>query len=441
MGPRQLNPPPGMKILLVNKFHYLRGGSETYYFGLADLLRQAGHEVACFAMQDARNLPCPQSSYFVSNIDYRTPARSGLRQLKAGAALFYSWEARRQFEKLLLHFRPDVIHLGLVHRQITFSILDAARPFNIPVVFSLHDLAWLCPCYTMLSNGVPCQRCLHGSLWNCVRGRCVQGSFAKSALGAMEGAFNRMRRYANRIDLFIAQCQRYKQLHLEGGFPEESIAVIPNFLPFDVLPTPHAPVAPSSPYLLYFGRLSPEKGLLRLLQAYASLGPAAMPLHLDGQGPMHSALVQHIQDLHLQDRVHLRWSANRDELQTELRQCHAVVLPSEWEENAPYSLIEAMTLGIPTLATRTGGFPEFIRDNQTGFLCDVGSTPALALALQRLCALSPEEYARISIAARTSALRQFSRETFIRTLTQQYERLRQRKGPTSFPAPTSARIC
>jgi len=426
-----------MKILLVNKFHYLRGGSEAYYFGLADLLRQAGHDVACFAMQDSRNRPCPQSPYFVSNIDYRAPTLSGLQQLKAGVSLFYSWEARHQFQKLLLHFRPDVIHLGLVHRQITFSILDAAHPFNIPVVFSLHDLAWLCPCYTMLSNGIPCQRCLHGSLFNCVRGKCVQHSFAKSAIGAMENAFNRLLRYANRIDLFIAQCHRYKQLHIEGGFSEEAITVIPNFHPFDPLPTPHAPVAQPSPYLLYFGRLSPEKGLMRLLDAYASLGPTAMPLHLDGQGPLHSALVQHIQDLHLQDRVHLRCSTNRDELHAELRQCHGVILPSEWEENAPYSLIEAMIMGIPTLATRTGGLPEFICDNQTGFLCDVGNTSALALGLQRLCTLSPEEYARISIAARTSALRQFSRETFIQTLAQQYEHLRKQKGPTCFPAPTS----
>ena len=122
---------------MVNKFHYLKGGSETYHFAVGESLEAAGCEVAWFAMEDPKNLPCKQSRYFVSASDYNGKT-SPLKKAKDGLSLIYSNEAKRKFNELLEDFKPDVIHLNLVHRQLTFSILDAPylKTHLVPVIYT-----------------------------------------------------------------------------------------------------------------------------------------------------------------------------------------------------------------------------------------------------------------------------------------------------------------
>lgn len=113
-----------MKIILVNKFHYLKGGSETYYFGLAEGLKALGHEVHYFAMEGPDNVPCEDEDLFVSSKDYNGPT-SFAQKINAAASLVYSKEAKHKFQALCERVQPDIVHMNLVHRQITLSILDA----------------------------------------------------------------------------------------------------------------------------------------------------------------------------------------------------------------------------------------------------------------------------------------------------------------------------
>lgn len=137
-----------MRVLLVNKFHYLKGGAETYNFALAEGLRSLGHEVAFFSMRHPDNLPCAQERYFVERREYNG-GTSPLKKAADGLALVYSREARRRFQELCAEFRPDVVHMSNVHRQITLSILDAPylREGRVPVVYTAHDYILCCPAY------------------------------------------------------------------------------------------------------------------------------------------------------------------------------------------------------------------------------------------------------------------------------------------------------
>ena len=128
-----------MKVLLVNKFHYLKGGSETYYFGLGRLLKEKGCEVVYFSMKDDRNVPCAQEKYFVNHVDYNSPM-SPVQAVAASAKLLYSFEAKRKFEKLLIDEKPDIIHLNIFQSQLSGSIVEAAYKRHIPIVYTAHDL-------------------------------------------------------------------------------------------------------------------------------------------------------------------------------------------------------------------------------------------------------------------------------------------------------------
>ena len=162
-----------MKVLLINKFHYMKGGSETYYFGQADALKAKGHEVIFFSMDDERNVPCAQNKYFAPNVEY-VDQQGFFNKVKAVKNFVYSTKAAQKMEELIESEHPDVAHIGLLHRQITFSVVSVLKKHNIPIVMTMHDLIFACPCYTMLVNGKPCEDCVDGSVLNCVKKKCIK---------------------------------------------------------------------------------------------------------------------------------------------------------------------------------------------------------------------------------------------------------------------------
>jgi len=221
-----------MKILLVNKYFNMHGGSETYFFGLADLLRQAGHEVIFFAMQDEKNLPCEQSAYFVSNVEFNGEL-TATQKLKAAFRMVYSFEAKKKISALIEKEKPDIIHINLFHRVLTASIVDAAKKHGIPVVFTMHDLNCVCPNHVMLDHGKICEACLHGNYWNCVKRVCFKDSRAKCLMAAIESDFNKRSGLYRKIDLFITPSECYKNKLEASGLTKSPIVHMKNFLPAD----------------------------------------------------------------------------------------------------------------------------------------------------------------------------------------------------------------
>ena len=407
-----------MKILLVNKFHYRKGGSETYYFALAEALRRAGHQVIFFAMDSKKNLPCEQAQYFVTNVEYNGP-QVAAAQLKSGLKLLYSHEAKQKFAALLAAEKPDVVHLNLVHRQITLSVVDAAKAAGVPVVFTQHDLICVCPNYTCLAPDGICEDCLKGNFAPCVKKRCVKGSRAKSLLAAAEAVLYRMRGSYNKIDCYITPSGFYRDLLQRAGFTKAPIRHIPNFLPGG---TVFAPVpCEAQAKLLYLGRLTPEKGVPTLLNALAACPDAC--LEIAGEGPQRAELEQQVRDLGLGDRVKFLGFLTGQPLTERLNACRAVVLPSEWYENGPYSVMEALAAGKPVLGSRIGGIPEMVQEGQTGFLFRPGDAEDLAAAIGRLYGLTEEGYQALCRSAAAFAAETFSEEAYLAQLLPIYERL------------------
>lgn len=423
-----------MRVLLVNKFHYRKGGSETYYFALADALRSLGHEVFFFAMEDPKNEPCDQAKYFVSAKDYNGPS-SISEKIGAVTSFFYSKEAKEKFEALCEDVRPDVVHMNLVHRQITFSILDASylREHRVPVVWTAHDYIAVCPNYTMLDGvGNVCDACVGGNSVNCLRRKCVKGSTAKSALAMLEAKYLSATRAYEKIDRIICPSQFLGSKMVEGGFPEQQLVWMPNFLTDEVVFDLEAnPVGEAGhPYFVYFGRLAREKGVDVLLRAFAQAEadlPADWRLKVVGDGPARGELEALSEGLSATGRVEFLGYKTGAELRTLVKGARFSVVPSKCHENMPFSVVESLLAGTPVIGSLMGGIPELVADGRTGFTFRSGDTDGLAYLLRFAAGLPADDYQGMQNAGRAFVKERCSQSTYMNKLTELYGTLIQEK--------------
>lgn len=404
-----------MKILMVNKFHFINGGSETYHFALADMLMHAGNEVVFFSMQDERNFQCAQKEYFVPNIDYKGK-QSPLQQIKAGLKLVYSFDARKRISKLLDKERPDIVHINLVHRQLTFSVIDEIHKRGIPIVYTIHDYICICPNYFMLTKGKPCELCItSGNFIHCIKNNCVKGSKIKSVLAYLEALFLTKTKRYNKIARYIAPSQFVCEKYKASGFSKSPVTFIRNFLPND---TVYSPKPVFDGYLLFFGRLLPEKGVMTLLKAMTLVND--VELRIAGDGELRSEMEKFIESNKMANRVKLLGYQDRKSMAEAVSKCKAVVVPSEWYENCPYSIMEAQAQGKPVIGADIGGIPELIVDGKTGFVFKAHSIESLERSIKHLIDCKENEYRKMSSAVVEFARENYCHESYINELTTIY---------------------
>jgi glycosyltransferase involved in cell wall biosynthesis len=402
-----------MRVLLVHSFLYPgHGGDSVYTLRLARLLEAHGHEVGSFGMRDARNAPQRFSRHEVPPIDYeqlrsRRSAAGGLRVL---ARAIYSPAARRRLGALLDEWRPDVAHLQSIHYHLTTSILRELRARRIPVVWTQHNLALVC-CNYMLSGGTICERCRPARYWSPILTRCKKGSLAASTVGALQLAADRLSGVYACVRRFVAISGFYKRKLVEFGFDAGRIAVVPNFYE---APGPEEESG-TGDYLLYFGRLSPEKGVATLLEALAAVPEAR--LRIAGDGPERARL-ETLSRAAAPGRVEFLGRLEGAELGHVVRGSRLTVTPSIWYENFPNTVVESFVRGRPVVGAAIGGIPELVQDGVTGLLFAPGDAADLAAKLRH--ALRSSDLDAMGSRARGFALRELDPELHYRRLAALY---------------------
>lgn len=404
-----------MKVVLVNKFHYRKGGSETYYFTLAESLQAAGHQVVFFAMQDeAHNIPCEQAMYFVSNASVNGGIKSKMNMV---LHMCYSKEAYRNMKCLLNKEEPDLVILNLVHKQITLSIIDAIKEYDpkLPIFWTMHDLIAVCPSYSMRDgSGNICEKCLSGNFQPCVENRCIKGSRLMSMLSKHEAEYIRRKGWYDRVDLYICPSEFYHGKLTKGRFTNSPIITLRNPLP---LGTVFEASGEDEGYVLYFGRLSPEKGVKTLIEAAKKCGCRLVIL---GTGPEEAELKAQAQNC---SNIEFKGFQMGEALTGFVRKSRCVVMPSACYENGPYSAMEAMALGKPLIVSNMGGLPELVEDGVNGYVYE-NSSDALAACIEKMRNLSENEYKSMAINAMEKAKTMFDAKNYVKELEKWYERLR-----------------
>lgn len=363
-----------MKILMVNKFHYLKGGSEKYYFDLAKLLEENGHEVAFFSMENEKNIKTNNKEYFVEEIDLNSN-----NKLKA-LEVIYSKNNRKKMKEALEEFHPDIVHLNNFQRQLSASIIKPIKKRNIPIVFTAHDVQAICPAITMLdSNKNICEECMKGKYTNCIKKKCIKNSGLKSILGAIEGKYYRIKNiYKKKIDYIITPSEFYKIKLVEDGIKEDKIKALHNFIDikqYDI-------ETQDDGYALYFGRLSKEKGIINLINAFSKIKNGK--LYIAGEGEEKESIKELINENKLNDRVKLLGFLNLDEMKEYIRKCKFVVVPSIWYENCPYSIIETLAIGKPIIGSDIAGIPELVKDSVNGLTFKYDDIEDLSKKIEKL---------------------------------------------------------
>ncbi len=387
------------QLLSINNYYYRRGGSEVVFFEHNRLFENAGWDVVPFSMHNVLNEPSPWSSHFVDETD-GADRQSAVAKVTRAASTIYSIEAVRRIRGLLALIRPQVAHAHNIYHHLSPSVLVELHRRDVPVVLTLHDLKLMCPAYKMHTQGSICERCRGGALLNVVRNRCIKNSTAMSALVWLESTVHRaLDIYMRNVTRFVVPSRFLLDKFNEWGIDTSRFTYIPNSIDVDALEASEEP----GDAFVYLGRLVSEKGVPTLIKAAAK---AKVRLRIIGTGPEEPALRQLAQELG--GDVEFTGYLSGSKLRAAISSARAVVLPSECYENAPISVMEASALARPIIGAKIGGIPELIREDETGFVFEMGNVDSLVAVLERVQRLEPSHLRRMGAAGRAWMRSEFS---------------------------------
>ena len=404
-----------MRILQINQCHYKRGGADIVYLNTIELLKSKGHQVACFSTQNERNEDSPFSSYFVPSYDIRKQSLG--KKISAIRPYINNREAFNRLESLIKDFKPDIAHVHLFYATLSVSVLGALKKNNIPVLHTVHDYRLLCPVNSFLdSKGEICEACAIGSPINSVRKKCSDGKLTQSAIVALEALYWRnSNNPLQKIDSFHFVSVFCRNKHIEYHPQIKGKSTV--FYNFNSLPYFEQKKSDEK-YYLYYGRLSTEKGILTLIEAWKGLANH-MKLKIVGSGLLLKQIQNKIKDLNLVN-IDLLGYKHGNELYQLIQNAHFVIIPSEWYENNPMTIVESYSLGTPVIGSNIGGIPEIIIENETGYIFETKNRTQLKEKIQNAEALSSKQYEEFSRNAVNFSLNHFSKNTFYEQLVKLY---------------------
>lgn len=365
-----------MKILMVNKFLYPKGGAETYILKLGKILESHGHEVQYFGLENEKNTVGNEADAYVSHLDFSTGIRGNLL---APFRIIYSAEARKKIRRVLDAFQPDVVHLNNIQFHLTPSIIletekyrkDAGRA--VKIIYTAHDYQLICPSHGLFDTNIQiCEKCLGGNYIHCLRTKCVKNSRAKSLLGMLDAYFWKWSKAYSYIDKIICCSEFLKgKLDTQQRFRNKTVA-LHNFV--DLVSSLDVQ---KEDYVLEFGHLSRDKGTLTLLEVAKRMPDTRFLFAGYGTAEAEIAKVPNAEYVGFKTGV---------ELEMLIRKAKVSVYPSEWYENCPFSVIESQMYGTPVIGSRMGGIPELVTQGSSGELFTAGDPDDLERALRKLLA-------------------------------------------------------
>ncbi|MEM8598866.1 MAG: glycosyltransferase family 4 protein [Bacteroidota bacterium] len=376
--------------------YFVGGGSDRYLLALGALLESHGHDVIPFATAHERNEPTRWADYFPAGVN---PSRPGLSD---AFRFLWSSDARTAMQRVLAEAHPDVAHLHIYYGQLTASILGPLHDAGVPVVQSLHEYKLACPVYSFISNGAVCEACAGQSFWRALPRRCNRGSVVRTAASVAEAYISRWAGDLRHVDHFIAVSDFMRRKMEEYGLGAGRITTVHNFVDANAV----VPATDAGDYAFYFGRLERLKGLYTLIEAAGAV--PELPLWIAGEGKARAELEAEVER---QGWTHIRFLGFQrgQALEDLIRGARCTVLPAEWYENCPMSVLEALAYARPVVGSHIGGIPELIDHGVDGFLFEPGNVEQLRTILQEFL-VEPGRTIEMGQAGRTKVKQRFSPE-------------------------------
>ena len=367
-----------MKILMVNKFLYPRGGSESYMLYLGEHLKKLGHEIEYFGMYDENNTVGNSIGKYTQNMDFHS---KGLARFLYPFKIIYSREAKKKIMQVIDDFKPDIVHMNNINFQLTPSIIYGIKKKGIPLVQTVHDYQMICPNHLLYNfdKNTPCEKCVKGSHINCIKNKCIHGSGVKSILGVIEANLYSLLKTYKKVDLFVCPSNFLENKLLSAkGYYTGKTKTIHNFIDKEKFSNTDRK---EDSYIVFIGRLSKEKGIEYIAKT-AKLLPD-YTFVIAGNGPDEGML----KDI---DNVKLAGFVTGNELTELMGNAKVLLLPSVCYENCPLSILEAHSMGVPVVTMNSGGMAELVKDGVTGTLVNEPTPECIASKIKET--IENEEY-------------------------------------------------
>ena len=404
-----------MKIIQVNKFFDLRGGAEMYMHRLSAHLAERGHEVHVFSTYSDHNKPSSDEKYFITRYELNQK-EDWITDLKKARNFFWNSEAKKNFERMLDEVQPDVVHIHNAYHHLSSSIFFALqkRP-HIKVVQTLHDYKLACPNYKMYVNNDICEKCRGGKYYQAVKNRCLAPGILPNCLASLEMSFTKITHiYEKTVDFFICPSKFMKKKMEEWGEPPSKMIYLPN--PIDI-PAEVSPQRGGGNYI-YIGRLHEVKGVDIIIKAITSVDN--LKLDIVGEGPEREKLEELARRTD-PDRVKFFGFQTGEKLKELRSKAKAMLLPSRWYENAPLSILESLSWGIPVIGSDIGGIPEMIEDGKTGFLAKNNNVDDWISSLLKMEKLNLEDRLKMGDLGREFVARQMNWKKHLQKIEEIYQ--------------------
>lgn len=387
-----------MKILLVNKFLYPRGGDCIHTLNLGQMLREVGHTVRFYAMDYPENIQDKDKPFFAKEINFASANLSG--KIKAAKRILWGTGVKEGFKELLKDFQPDIVHLNNIHSYLSPLVARLAHEQGIKVIWTLHDYKLLCPAYNCLCKGEVCEACFFYKK-NVILRKCMKDNLPASILAWAEAKNWNKKKLMEWTDTFICPSRFMAEKMQQGGYSAEKLQVIHNFVSEEQIKSNVNPSgAEREKSYAYIGRLSKEKGVESLLKAAIRL---PYTLYIAGTGPLKNDLVRK----YAADNIVFLGHLTSKDITELLKKVSFTVIPSIWYENNPLSVIESLCYGTPVLGRNIGGIPELLETDKCNCLFEQDNE--LPTLITKMFA-SATSIHRDSLAA--TSLRRFSGERY-----------------------------
>ncbi len=353
-----------LTVLNISQNHFIKGGSDRYFFTMAEILKKHGHNVIPFTAANPKNEPSEWEDYFPRGADFDKPGPIDLLRF------LYSRNAVKSIQRLLENVDVDIAHFHIYYGKLTASILSSLKNAGIPLIQTLHEYKITCPVYSHLSKDEICESCEGKHYWRAIPKRCNRGSLARTTLSVAESYLSRYLGSVDKFDHFISVSHFLRKKMIQYGMPEDKISTVHNFTDVSEIKPNHD----VGEYILYFGRVHKSKGIFTLINAAAPL--KQIPLYIVGDGEAMPEVQKFVEE---NDSKHIQLLGFKqgDELRDLILNSTCTVLPSEWYENCPMSVLESYAYGKPVIGADIGGIPELIDNEVDGFLVPSAGTEPL----------------------------------------------------------------
>lgn len=344
-----------MRVCLVHNRYKHEGGEDKAFEQERELLSFRGHEVYTYEA-DNRHI-------------------AGITRTKLALATIWNRQVYWDLRKFLRGKCIEILHCHNTLPLISPAAYYAARAESVCVIQTLHNYRLACPAANFFRNNMVCEDCLgHIIAWPGVLHKCYrQSRAATGVVTAMLSIHWALGTWTTAVDRYIVLCEFGKSKLIAAGIPSGRISVKPNFLVND----PGAG-AGGGGYALYVGRLSPEKGLSTMLDAWQTSRPR-LPLVIVGDGPLSEKIRPLVGE-------NIQWLGKQEHSQvlSLLKHADCLIQPSLCYEGSPMTVVESFAVGTPVIASDHGSLADMVDHEKTGLLFQPGNSSALAHAVDRM---------------------------------------------------------